>query len=53
VDYFMKSNHVLEDQLNLGSCGYAQQLLRAICGFSNLAIRIFHHLDPAWGCHPV
>jgi amino acid transporter len=37
-DHFMKSNHAQEDQIDLGSFGYAQQLLRAMGGFSNFAI---------------
>ncbi len=34
----MKSTHIQEDQLDLSSFGYAQQLLRAMGGFSNFAI---------------
>jgi amino acid transporter len=34
----MKSDHIQQDQADLGSFGYAQQLLRAMGGFSNFAI---------------
>jgi amino acid transporter len=34
----MKSSHIAQDQADLGSFGYAQQLLRAMGGFSNFAI---------------
>jgi amino acid transporter len=34
----MKPNHVKEDQADLGRFGYAQQLFRAMGGFSNFAI---------------
>ena len=34
----MKSDHIQQDQADLGTFGYAQQLLRAMGGFSNFAI---------------
>jgi amino acid transporter len=37
-NYFMKSEHIKQDQADLGSFGYGQQLLRAMGGFSNFAI---------------
>src|SRR5579859_6356689 len=37
-NHFMKSQHIQQDQADLGSFGYAQQLLRAMGGFSNFAI---------------
>src|SRR6202166_1880382 len=37
-NHFMKSQHIQQDHTDLGSFAYAQQLLRAMGGFSNFAI---------------